>query len=205
MTNIAKGVGTTLTVPETINREYVENIFANELALIHNDFMKEIVVKTLLRVDRGFFLAPASSSGKYHSEDECCPGGLVLHTKRVVKCADFFAQDPEYWNDMKRNNFIPYDGLIASAILHDCCKSGRPWGLFTVKEHPQLAAELVKEVNGDTPFTQAIARTIETHMGWAWGDRTWGDCENAPKTICQILLHKADMLASRKWAKIDIE
>ena len=185
-------------------REYIENIFKNELALIHNEFMKEIAIKTLMAAPDEFWKAPASSSGKYHAEDERAEGGLVLHTKRVVKCADFFSQDPEYWEDMKRNNYIPYDGLIVAALLHDCVKGGKPWGLHTVGEHPQLAADLVREINGETPYTQAIARTIETHMGWKWGDRMWGVSTNKAQTLCQKLLCRADMMGSRSWAHIDV-
>lgn len=204
MTNMANSAGTAVSVPETITREYIESVFTNELALIHNDFMKEIVVNTLLAVPKQFWIAPASSSGKYHSADECAQMGLILHTKRVCKCANFLAQDPEYWDEMKENNYIPYDGLIASAILHDCVKSGRTWGAYTVSDHPKLAAELVIEVNGNTPFTQSIAKTIKTHMGWKWGDRIWGNPQDAPKTLCQKLLHKADMMASRKYNYIDV-
>ena len=204
MPNMTNGVGTTESVPEVITREYIENVFANELALIHNDFMREIAIKTLLAAPKQFWTAPASSTGKYHSADECLPMGLVLHIKRVCKSANFLAQDPEYWSEIKRDNFIPYDGLIVSALLHDCVKSGKNWGLYTVTEHPQLAADLVLEVNGNTLFAQAVAQTIKTHMGWAWGDRVWGNPTNAPKTLCQKLLHRADMMASRKWNPIDV-
>lgn len=187
------------------NYQYILSVFKNELALIHSAEIKEIVINTLLCVDPMFFKAPASSSGKYHAADECEEGGLILHTKRVVKCANFLAQDPDYYKDMRRNNFMPYDGLIAAAILHDCVKGGKPWGDHTANNHPQLAAALVTEINGITPITMAISRTIKTHMGFKWGERTWGDPINAPETLCQKLLHKADMLASRKWISIDID
>ena len=179
-------------------------IFEREIQLIHSPDIRGIVRRVLAETPDGFFIARASSSGKYHAVDECTEGGLILHTKRVVKMAAFLAGNPEWYEDMKRNNFMPYDGLIAAAILHDCCKSGNPWGDRTVGDHPQIAAKLVLDVCGVTPITQAIARTIETHMGYAWGDRTWGDSANAPQTLCQKLLHMADMLASRKWLSIDV-
>ena len=187
-----------------MNKEYIENVFKNELALIHNDFMKEIAVKTLMAVPNEFWSAPASSSGKYHAEDERSAGGLVLHEKKVVKYAHFFAQEPDCWDEMKVNNYIPYDGLIVSALLHDCVKSGNPWGPQTVSNHPKLAAELVIRVNGNNPYTQAIARTIETHMGWRWGDTVWGSETNRAKTLCQKLLCRADMMGSRSWVITDI-
>ena len=204
MNNMTNGMGNTVNVPETITREYVETVFKNELALIHNDFMKEIAVKTLMAAPKEFWSAPASSSGKYHAEDERAAGGLVLHEKKVVKYAHYFAQEPDCWDEMKANNYIAYDGLIVAALLHDCVKSGNPWGAQTVSNHPDLASELVIKVNGATLYTRAIARTIKTHMGWKWGDTVWGDETNRAKTLCQKLLCRADMTGSRVFISTDV-
>ena len=55
--------------------------------LIIADVVNTVVRSVLVRVSEHFCAATASSSGKYHLEDECQDGGLVLHTRRVVRMA----------------------------------------------------------------------------------------------------------------------
>ena len=179
------------------------NVFNNELALINNIEVRTLVEKVLKKVSKNFFTAPASSSGKYHLADECQEGGLVLHTKRVVRLAHEIYGLP--WNS-KALPAICHDYLIAAALLHDCCKSGRNWeGGHTVTEHPLLAADLVLEVAGKEMATiaQPIAATIRSHMGTGWYEVSWAKPElPAPETVLQKLLHEADYLASKKHIEV---
>ena len=181
--------------------------FVKAIAMIHSEYIKGIVYAVLGKAQREFFTAPSSSSGKYHPEDEINEGGLVLHTLRVVKMADELAGLPWNWEVLQIENYSGYDVLIASAILHDCCKSGKGnWGKHTVAEHPLLAAELVLEVCGKNRITRGIANTIASHMGCSHKDRDWNKAGlPVPKTLCQKLLHEADYLASRKAFSITIE
>lgn len=179
------------------------SVFDKELELISSKDVKTLVIKVFERVSEHFFDAPASSSGKYHLEDECKNGGLVLHTRRVVRMAHTIYGLPWYSQELPA---ICHDYLIAAALLHDVCKSGRNWeGDYTVTEHPLLAADLVLEVAG-TEFStvaQPIAATIRSHMGTGWYDVNWEKPElPTPVTVLQKLLHEADYLASRKYIEV---
>ena len=181
--------------------------FINAISLIHSEYIKGIVYAVLGKTQPEFFTAPSSSSGKYHPEDEINEGGLVLHTLRVVKMADELAGLPWNWETLKAHDCLGYDVLIASAILHDCCKSGKDsWGEHTVAEHPIFAAEFVLETCGKNRITRGIANTIASHMGYSHKERGWNKAGlPIPKTLCQKLLHEADYLASRKAFNIAID
>ena len=180
--------------------------FLKAISLIHSEYVKGIVYAVLGKTRPEFFTAPSSSSGKYHPADEITEGGLVLHTLRVVAMADQLAGDPEYWESLKANNYLGYDILIASAILHDCCKSGKDtWGEHTVTEHPLLTGQLIFETCGVNRITKGIADTIAAHMGYANKDRSWeSPILPRPTKPCQIILNRADYLASRANIRIDV-
>ena len=179
--------------------------FKKAIALIHSDYIREAVKQVLAATPKQFFTAPSSSSGKHHPQDEISEGGLMLHTLRVVKMADHIAGLPWNWAELKKRNHLGYDVLIASAILHDCCKSGREWGDHTGKEHPMLAAQLVVEVCGKNRTTKGIANTIAAHMGYANKDRVWDENPTPIITLCQRLLHEADYLASRVDISVNVD
>lgn len=63
-----------------------------------------------------FWTAPASGTGQWHDEEENLEGGLVTHTKRVVRLV-------EELSHFYGLNYWERDVLIAAAILHDSwCK-----------------------------------------------------------------------------------
>lgn len=64
-----------------------------------------------------FYQVPSSSSGKYHSEDELEPGGLVLHTIKCVRAAETMARMYQLTED-------ELELAKTALLLHDICKNG---------------------------------------------------------------------------------
>jgi hypothetical protein len=96
------------------------------------------LVKTILNTaDGGFWIAPSSSSGKYHPPEDQGEGGIIRHTIKAVSVVD---------EESRRKMFEDYerDCALAAIILHDIKKNGEPWGDHTVRTHGILGAEFIR-------------------------------------------------------------
>ena len=60
----------------------------NEINMICNEDIKRLVRIVLDKAPEHFWTIPASSTGKYHPEYASGDGGLIRHTKAVVRVAD---------------------------------------------------------------------------------------------------------------------
>ena len=90
--------------------------FDYELSKFTDEGIKNFVRKCIEDYPGYFWTAPASGTGKYHDEEENGEGGLIVHTKRVLKLAEelsiFYGLN--YWET---------DIIFAASILHDSwCK-----------------------------------------------------------------------------------
>lgn len=172
--------------------------FEKELNLIKNENVKNLTLKVLIEAPQWFFTKPASSSGNFHPEYTRGEGGLMMHTKAVVYLLKEMFRSQMYDIDEYHQ-----DLLLLSAIAHDTKKFGNlEYGGRTIKEHPELAATYVEDINKaynflDVDSIDYIKRCITSHMG------IWGNTK--PETIDEQLLHLADLLASRKEVTIKIE
>lgn len=174
------------------------SVFSHELELIKCERIRKCAERALLSCDAYFFTMPASTSGKYHPLFSLGEGGLVRHTRAVV----YFLV--ELWRSQLFDVIEDeLDLLILGAIIHDIKKAGNSGSQHTVKEHPQLAAQFIRECNEystlDAVLTSAeldyVCKAVESHMG-VWGSPV-------PQTDAEKLLHLADLCASRK--EIDIK
>lgn len=166
--------------------------FKDELNYIKNEEIKMTVIKVLENVPDYFFDIPASSTGKYHPSFSLGDGGLVRHTKIAVRIAyDLFTI-------VERFNTIEKDCIIASLILHDCCKSGFEKSNYTKHEHPILACKLIDSVI-ENQYTNLIKSGIASHMG-KWNTNIYSE-EILPKpsNAYEKFIHTCDYLASRKF------
>jgi hypothetical protein len=157
-----------------------------EIDAIYEDEIRDAVIRTFLDgCPDKFWVAPSSSSGKYHSDDECGKHGNWLHTKRV------FA---EYCN--LSQSLVEADEMTGwereagkgAALLHDMMKYGWPskGREHTTDEHDVIAANVARGI-GEVP--NEVYLLIHSHMGpWASG--------MTPETDRQWLLHYADKSAS---------
>lgn len=134
-------------------------VFNSEIALIDSQLLAGVVRNLLELADPNFYIASASSSGKYHSAEDCVKGrfakidgmdiytiatqgGLVNHTKNTVRLAH---QGIFRYKTLDKTQLAR--AAIAAAILHDACKSGLPgdWGRWTTATHGEICAYWVWE------------------------------------------------------------
>lgn len=175
------------------------NTALNDLVdAIPHEGLRELTRSTLQAAPPAFWLAPASSTGKYHSGDECAPGGLVLHTRRVYRVAEHL---------LRMQGVQPraamYSIVLAAALLHDCCKIIAE-GEHSRFDHPLLAAELVRQQAATmAPPLRAhiladLCAAIESHMGrWRTNHHAPGIILPEPASATAWLVHQADYIASR--------
>ena len=64
-----------------------KEIFKDELNYIANEDIKESLITMIEMIPDYFFHIPASSTGKYHPLYATEDGGLLRHTKAVVRMA----------------------------------------------------------------------------------------------------------------------
>lgn len=173
------------------------NKFESEIKLIDNPGIRRIVEMTLQFAPDYFWIAPSSSSGKYHPVDELGEGGIVKHVKKVVKigydlCSAF---------DLK---LIDRDVIVAALLLHDVCKFGYPENIgHLVAGHGYLVANVMREakiLNYDMPDGSAveILKLIAGHMG------RWDVPFKCPEEKMGLIVHLADYVASRRYIGVEL-
>lgn len=157
-----------------------------EINMIEDDEIREATIRTFIDGCPDYFWTrPSSSTGKYHSDDECGEYGNLLHTKRV------FA---EYCNISESYREA---GLIddrarecgkAAALLHDMMKYGWPsdGNDHTVSNHDLIGADVAIHI-GECP--RLVGDLIAAHNG------PWADGPD-PETPHEWLFHTADKSAS---------
>ncbi len=174
-------------------------------AAIPHEGLRELTRLTLAAAPSAFWHAPASTSGKYHSGDECKPGGLVLHTLRVYRVTEHL---------LRMYGIGPqapmYSICLAAALLHDCCKVMSE-GEHSRFDHPLLAAELVRQQAATmaAPLSHHLLSdlcdTIAAHMGrWRSSQYAPGILLPEPKSATAWLVHQADFIASRGDIRVEL-
>lgn len=206
---------------KSVTPEERVNLLSTELALIKNEKLRRYVTLVLTSCVHDYnFTGPASSSGKYHPEHELGEGGLLRHTKCVVK----FAQEI-------MRGFIEYDNadkadeIIAACILHDMDKYNETYIETTHSDHPvTMMNKVLGFINNHNEYISGndtyqfnqklynIARLIGSHSG-RWkeiysyenGSRTLVGNMPYPETKDQWVVHMADLMASRKWVHVNFD
>lgn len=179
----------------------------NELDMIPDAAVRSLAAAVLTAAPECFWRMPAATTGKYHPAYALGDGGLVRHTKAVVRLTAHLL------NMEGIDAAMPdYSLAIAAAILHDSCKKNDN-ETYTAFDHPLRAAELIQTtadiaaLGGHTMPPPAAVRTlcaaVACHMGrWNSNPRT-GQTLPVPLTPLQRLVHTADYLASRKDLSFD--
>lgn len=122
-----------------------------------------------------FFTAAASTSGRYHPEDECSVGGLITHTLRAVDWGQHLCRAWALDQDQQ-------DAVAAALILHDTGK--RPAGdpepydqhpdraadrflaaVFPTIDGPTYARQVAHYNKGEILMITAIESAVRMHMG----------------------------------------
>lgn len=176
--------------------------FQKELGYIQNPTLKVFAVEALKKVPYYFFTdCPASSSGKYHAPDENGPLGTILHSKRVAKVVLDIA---------KSMGLDKTDEMVCAAILHDSWKYGAKKGAHTVRNHPELAANMVVDLIKTSAYNEVLTKEqklviwgcIMFHMG-QWGD---GKSKKAISKFSdhEMCMHLSDVMASRNYITVNV-
>ena len=183
--------------------ELIERIdlFKRELLLIKDDNIRRLVEVCLCNAPDYIFVdCPSSTSGKYHPIDEISADGTILHTKRVVAIAYELSRGLDISDKS--------DIVVAAAILHDMVKQGFESGGHTVKDHPQLMADLLLKVYIDG-FKDLISEESISQIYWAiahhygpWSlKRTKKPMDEY--TLVELSVYLADYICSRRYVKVD--
>ena len=144
-----------------ITLEEKEKVFEEELKLIFDDNVREFTRLCVLAAPSYYFTdCPASSTGKYHPVSELGPDGTILHTKKVFTLAYELCRGL----DCEQNR----DEILSACIIHDLRKQGLTKSGHTTKNHPDLAAQLVEEVQRDTLLLSDEAFNLIRNIRRQW-------------------------------------
>jgi hypothetical protein len=188
-----------------MNNQEKWDAFKEELALIKNETIKQFALNAIVIMPDYFFTMPSSTTGKYHPSYALGDGGLLRHTRAMVRIAcELFRLD--WWNfsDDER------DLLVVSAILHDGWKKGDGMTKWTVDNHPVFASNAIKNDEIASKILsneqlEMVLGCIKSHMG-SWNtDKQGNEIMPKPVTKHQKLLHLIDYLASRKCLEMNFD
>ncbi len=162
---------------------------------ISNDSIRSWTFSMMAHAPQAFWDRPASSTGKYHKEDENGAEGQVVHTLRVLAVSEHMVRMVDL-NDLER------DILISAASLHDICKYGvEGKSDHTLSEHPQLVKSFWEKNMLILPKCECDSQIIDTvlqHSG------RWGGLPHPPPTKLGKLLHIADFISSKNNIYVDL-
>ena len=183
-----------------------ENMFMEELKYIKDKDIRKDGIYLLNKLPDYFFEIPASSTGKYHPKFSLNEGGLVRHTKALVRIMKDLFDNPSIGDQYTS---LEKDLLILAGILHDGFKNGKEYSKYTVIDHPIIAAKFVLEempnLNIGIKDAQFVSDAIKTHMGPWTKDYKGNEVLEKPVTKYQKMLHMCDYLASRKYLDIEFD
>lgn len=182
-------------------------IFTEELNQISDEKLRSFVTYCLDNAPKYFYHIPASSSGKYHPKQDLGEGGLVRHTKAVVKVGLDLLGCEQFVEDNNYNRDI----VISAGLLHDLLKSGTTDTGHTIFEHPKLAVKFIGECMNNyknkkdlqIPIMYSIIRCVERHMGKWNTNKERNQKLYKPETPIEKLVHLADYIASRKYINFE--
>jgi len=174
-------------------------VFADQLGLIYNETIREFTRLCICAAPDYFFIdCPASSSGKYHPIDELGADGTILHTKKVFTVAYQLGRGLECESSR--------DEILAACLIHDLRKQGMNKTGHTAKNHPSLAAKLVKEVQDATQMLskksyQIIRNACGYHYG-PWSSKEWKkDLDKYTRE--ELAVYLSDYIASKREIHVD--
>ena len=182
-----------------ITLEEKGKVFEEELKLIFDDDIREFTRLCVLAAPEYLFTdCPASSTGKYHPVSELGPDGTILHTKKVFTLAYELCRGL----DCEQNR----DEILGACIIHDLRKQGLTKSGHTTKNHPDLAAKLVEEVQRDTMLLSdesfnLIRNMVGYHYG-LWSSGNWRK-PLSEFTFEELCVYISDYVASKRCVEVN--
>lgn len=177
-----------------INKIFIEQ----EVNKLTDGSVQRFLLDVLPRFPDYFWTAPASKQ-KYHPPDERKEGGLVLHTRRVIRLTEDMVR---FYN----LNAWERDILLASAILHDSFARGVPPDDINASDimHPlyprqQFPFKAFADRFIDGKVYEEIMECVESHQG-PWSPSPLLQSRRKLPSIFQLIDH----IASRSHVTIEI-
>jgi len=174
-----------------------KNVLEKEINLIQDLLIRDWTRATLQNAPDYFFIAQASSTGKYHPACTCKEGGLIVHVQRAVYIANRLC---EGWGIFK----LDRDIVLSATILHDIAKTPSHDPKYTYADfenHPINArkyfdntTELNKEPNKTT--IELINNCIKYHMGRWTPASIKKDITNY--SLSELCVYTSDYIATTK-------
>lgn len=181
-------------------------VFNKEYTYIKDEKNRENLKKLVSMLPDYFFEVAASSTGKYHPTISLGKGGLVRHSKTVVRIGHELLLNNCIGNIFSQNE---KDLMLCALLVHDGLKHGINYSEYTAFDHPLQMAKFIrdnkKEFTWDDNEIEFIARCIETHMGEWTKDYRGNEILEKPSNRYQKFVHMCDFLASRKFLDIRFE
>jgi HD superfamily phosphohydrolase YqeK len=173
--------------------------FTNEIALIKDETLRQVVNAYMnVGVPKYFYSVGASITGRFHPEFAKGEGGLVRHTKAVVKFAQELLRLSLY--SYMKDEYKDY--VIAACIIHDTAKYGinEEPDRSLYADHAENAAKafnsFAQKYYGYQP-SELLLNAVKAHMGQWTTNR-----EDRPFTNIDRCVHLADYIASRSFIDI---
>ena len=182
------------------------DVFNKEYTYIKNEKYRENLKKLVDMLPDYFFEVAASSTGKYHPSFTLGDGGLVRHSKAVVRIGYELLN-----NNSISNIFKPEekDLMLCALLVHDGLKHGLVYSQYTVFDHPLQMSKFIKDNKEKFTWTKNeinfMCNVIETHMGEWTKDYKSNEILEKPTNKYQKFVHMCDYLASRKFLDIKFE
>ncbi|MGM9834995.1 MAG: HD domain-containing protein [Bacilli bacterium] len=178
------------------------NSFMTELNCINDLNVRKSLEIMIEKIPDYFFRIEAASTGKYHPSYACGEGGLLRHTKAVVKIATELFGIYKFDNHKK-------DLIIMACVMHDSLKKGMEEAKYTLWEHPILASDFIRNNKSELLLSdediEFVCGCIASHMG-RFNVSNYSDIVlPLPKTPEQKFVHMCDYLASRKVININFD
>ena len=167
-------------------------VFAKEIALIKDLKIQEFVKATLNNTPDYFFVAQASSTGKYHPPCTNKVGGLLVHVKRAIYIVNRLCDG---WGIAN----LDKDIVLAATILHDIAKTPHNDPKYTYADfenHPINASKYFGTISLDSNIILNITTCIANHMG-LW---TPASIKKSIKdySLLELIVYTADYIATTK-------
>lgn len=181
-------------------------VFEKELNYIKNNSYKEDLKILINLLPDYFFEIPASSTGKYHPKYALGDGGLVRHTKVVVRIGYELLNNESIGFSFKEEE---KDLLLMAMLLHDGLKSGINHERYTRFDHPLLISKLILDNKDKLSLNDyeitLVRNAIEAHMGQWNVDYNGNEVLPKPHNKYQRFVHMCDFLASKKFLEVEFD
>lgn len=188
-------------------------VFNKALMLIKDDTLFDFAVFCLRKAPAGFYLKPASGSGKYHPAFAQGEGGLARHTNMTVEILMSLVDNKVVTDNWEAND-KGKDLMIVALLLHDVMKFGVSGeAKYATECHAEDAAVWIALLHDQymvarkplasllsTDDVSVIMQLVQTHMG-QWGNTCpfhTGEVDPAVG-VMRKLVHLADFISSQQY------